>query len=101
RFRVEGLWRIEAVAAAGAEPTSRARQATAAGEPAAPAADLTPPVRRLLAEHDRPAPASPGRGRYGGITVQKVLAHLPSRAAAPARPESARIPSRRLPHTAM
>jgi len=97
----EVLGRIEAGAAAGAQPTPRARQATAAGEPVAPAADLTPAVRRLLAEHGLQASAITGTGRDGRITVQDVEAHLASRAAAPARPESARIPSRRLPHTAM
>src|SRR4029077_412860 len=58
-------------------------------------------VRRLLAEHGLQASAITGTGRDGRITVQDVEAHLASRAAAPPRPESPRIPSRRLPHTAM
>jgi 2-oxoglutarate dehydrogenase E2 component (dihydrolipoamide succinyltransferase) len=85
----EVLGRIEAGAAAAAQPT-------------APASELTPAVRRLLAEHGLQASAITGTGRDGRITVQDVEARLASRAAAPARPESAgSIPSRRVPHTAM
>jgi len=84
----EVLGRIEAGAAAAAQPT-------------ATALELTPAVRRLLAEHGLQASAITGTGRDGRITAQDVETHLASRAPAPARPESAGIPSRRVPHTAM
>jgi 2-oxoglutarate dehydrogenase E2 component (dihydrolipoamide succinyltransferase) len=98
----EVLGRIEAGAAAAAQPTPPARQATATGEPAAPAAELTPAVRRLLAEHGLQASAVTGTGREGRITAQDVESYLAARKGAPSTTDSATaIPSRKVPHTGM
>ena len=98
----EVLGRIEAGAAAAAQPTPPARQVTATGEPAAPAAELTPAVRRLLAEHGLQASAVTGTGREGRITAQDVESYLAARKGAPSTTDSATaIPSRKVPHTGM
>ena len=98
----EVLGRIEAGAAAAAQPAPPARQATATGEPAVPAAELTPAVRRLLAEHGLQASAVTGTGREGRITAQDVESYLAARKGAPSKTDSATaIPSRKVPHTGM
>lgn len=75
---------------------------------AATAAELTPAVRRMLAEHGLQASAITGTGRDGRITAQDVEAHLATRKGAPARadspsaaPAASAIPSRKVPHTPM
>jgi 2-oxoglutarate dehydrogenase E2 component (dihydrolipoamide succinyltransferase) len=73
-----------------------------AGAPAATAAELTPAVRRLLAEHGLQASAITGTGRDGRITAQDVEAYLAARKGAPSKTDSATaIPSRKVPHTGM
>ena len=76
----EVLGRIEAGAApAGASPTTaKAAAAHAPPSPEAPAAaaELTPAVRRLLAEHGLEASSIHGSGKGGRITVQDVEAHI-------------------------
>jgi 2-oxoglutarate dehydrogenase E2 component (dihydrolipoamide succinyltransferase) len=94
----EVLGRIEAGAAAAPEP-SRADRSASSAAPAPEATDLTPAVRRALAEHGLSASQITGTGRGGRITVQDVEAHVASGAAAKAAPGA--VPSRRVPHTAM
>jgi 2-oxoglutarate dehydrogenase E2 component (dihydrolipoamide succinyltransferase) len=76
-----------------------ARESTAAGAPAT--AELTPAVRRLLAEHGLEPSAIGGTGRGGRLTVQDVEAHIASRAGTPATAEPGAFPSRKVPHTGM
>jgi 2-oxoglutarate dehydrogenase E2 component (dihydrolipoamide succinyltransferase) len=107
----EVLGRIErgesrAEAAAAGAPRSAAPSAP--GASAASAAELTPAVRRLLAEHGLQASAISGTGRDGRITVQDVETHLAARKGAPGKADSpsvaagaSAIPSRRVPHTGM
>ena len=92
----EVLGRIEVGAAQVAGP-ARERRPASTGEPAA--AELTPAVRRLLAEHGLEASALSGTGRGGRITVQDVEAHIASRRPPPAEPGD--YPSRKVPHTGM
>jgi 2-oxoglutarate dehydrogenase E2 component (dihydrolipoamide succinyltransferase) len=84
----EVLGRIEVGTAAAAEPTPP-RGPTSMDAPASASggAELTPAVRRLLAEHGLVASAISGTGRGGRITVQDVEAHVASRS------------SRKVPHT--
>jgi 2-oxoglutarate dehydrogenase E2 component (dihydrolipoamide succinyltransferase) len=97
----EVLGRIEVGAATAAGPTP-ARESTSTGEPAPPAAELTPAVRRLLAQHGLEASTVSGTGRGGRITVQDVEAHVASRPTAPpANAEPGAYPSRKVPHTGM
>jgi 2-oxoglutarate dehydrogenase E2 component (dihydrolipoamide succinyltransferase) len=96
----EVLGRIEVGGAAAAGPTP-AREPTSTGEPASTAAELTPAVRRLLAEHGLEASALSGTGRGGRITVQDVEAHVASRAGTPTAAEPGDYPSRKVPHTGM
>jgi 2-oxoglutarate dehydrogenase E2 component (dihydrolipoamide succinyltransferase) len=96
----EVLGRIEVGTAAAAEPAP-ARGLTSTDKPASGAAELTPAVRRLLAEHGLEASAISGTGRGGRITVQDVEAHVASRADTPAKVEPGPNPSRRVPHTPM
>ncbi|MGH7516353.1 MAG: dihydrolipoamide acetyltransferase family protein [Gemmatimonadales bacterium] len=95
----EVLGRIEAGAAVLAAPAP-AREPASTGTPVSQA-ELTPPVRRLLAEHGLNAVQITGTGRGGRITVQDVEAYIASRAGAPAKAEPGALPSRRVPHTAM
>ena len=97
----EVLGRIETGAAP--EPAASPGRPASTGEPSSPpaAAELTPAVRRLLAEHGLNAAQIGGSGRGGRITVQDVEAYLASRASAPAKAELTGLPSRRVPHTAM
>ena len=97
----EVLGRIETGAAP--EPAASPGRPASTGEPSSPpaAAELTPAVRRLLAEHGLNAAQVGGSGRGGRITVQDVEAYLASRASAPAKAELTGLPSRRVPHTAM
>jgi 2-oxoglutarate dehydrogenase E2 component (dihydrolipoamide succinyltransferase) len=97
----EVLGRIETGAAP--EPAASPGRPASTGEPSSPpaAAELTPAVRRLLAEHGLNAAQIGGSGRGGRITVQDVEAYLASRASAPAKAEPTGLPSRRVPHTAM
>lgn len=97
----EVLGRIEPGAAA--EPAPARGQPASTGEPSSPpaAAELTPAVRRLLAEHGLNATQIGGSGRGGRITVQDVEAYLASRASTPAKADPTSVPSRRVPHTAM
>ena len=86
----EVLGRIEAGAAAAAQPAPPG------------AAELTPAVRRLLAEHGLQASAVTGTGRDGRITAQDVEAYLAARKGAPSRTDSTTaMPSRKVPHTGM
>ncbi len=96
----EVLGRIEAGGVTAAAPTP-AREPTSTGEPASTAADLTPAVRRLLAEHGLAASTVSGTGRGGRITVQDVEAHIASRPTPPANAEPSDNPSRKVPHTGM
>jgi 2-oxoglutarate dehydrogenase E2 component (dihydrolipoamide succinyltransferase) len=75
----------------------------AAAQPAPPgAAELTPAVRRLLAEHGLQASAVTGTGRDGRITAQDVEAYLAARKGALSRTDSTTaMPSRKVPHTGM
>jgi 2-oxoglutarate dehydrogenase E2 component (dihydrolipoamide succinyltransferase) len=100
----EVLGRIEvgAVEAAGharADGAVPARESTAAAEPAL--AELTPAVRRLLAEHGLEASTISGTGRGGRIRVQDVEAHIASRPTPPANAEPGDYPSRKVPHSGM
>jgi 2-oxoglutarate dehydrogenase E2 component (dihydrolipoamide succinyltransferase) len=94
----EVLGRIEVGTAAGAEPTP-ARAPTSTDKPASGAAELTPAVRRLLAEHGLEASAISGTGRGGRITVQDVERHVAAGAGTPATAEPGAHPSRKVPHT--
>ena len=100
----EVLGRIEVGGATAAVPTS-AREPTSTGRPTSTgepaAAELTPAVRRLLAEHGLEASALSGTGRGGRITVQDVEAHVASRAGTPTAAEPGDYPSRKVPHTGM
>jgi 2-oxoglutarate dehydrogenase E2 component (dihydrolipoamide succinyltransferase) len=103
----EVLGRIETGAASAAKPAAPAREPTATSA-AAPAAELTPAVRRLLAEHGLQASAVTGTGRDGRITAQDVESYLAARKSAPAKADSpsaaagaSAIPSRKVPHTGM
>jgi 2-oxoglutarate dehydrogenase E2 component (dihydrolipoamide succinyltransferase) len=96
----EVLGRIEVGTAAVAEPTP-ARGPTSADKPASGAAELSPAVRRLLAQRGLEASAISGTGRGGRITVQDVEAHVASRPTPAATAEPGAYPSRRVPHTAM
>jgi 2-oxoglutarate dehydrogenase E2 component (dihydrolipoamide succinyltransferase) len=100
----EVLGRIEVGGATAAVPTS-AREPTSTGQPTSTgepaAAELTPAVRRLLAEHGLEASALSGTGRGGRITVQDVEAHVASRAGTPTAAEPGDYPSRKVPHTGM
>jgi 2-oxoglutarate dehydrogenase E2 component (dihydrolipoamide succinyltransferase) len=64
-------------------------------------AELTPAVRRLLAQHGLEASAVSGTGRGRRITVQDVEAHIASRPTAPASAEPGAYPSRKVSHTGM
>jgi 2-oxoglutarate dehydrogenase E2 component (dihydrolipoamide succinyltransferase) len=98
----ELLGRIEAGAATAATPPVPGREPTASGERAAPDTELTPAVRRLLAEHGLQASAITGTGRDGRITAQDVESYLAARKGAPSKTDSATpIPSRKVPHTGM
>ena len=97
----EVVGRIEAGAPASLEPAP-AGQAASSAAPASEGSELTPAVRRALAEQGLSASQITGTGRGGRITVQDVEAYVASRASAPAaKADPTRIPSRRLPHTAM
>jgi 2-oxoglutarate dehydrogenase E2 component (dihydrolipoamide succinyltransferase) len=101
----EVLGHIEAGAAAAAH-RAPARGATSTAEPAAAAAELTPAVRRLLAEHGLDASQILGTGRGGRLTLQDVEAHLASRTGTPgtgtsAKAASSAYPSRKVPHSGM
>jgi 2-oxoglutarate dehydrogenase E2 component (dihydrolipoamide succinyltransferase) len=103
----EVLGRIEVGAAWATKPAAPAREPAATGA-AAPAAELTPAVRRLLAEHGLQASAITGTGRDGRITAQDVESYLAARKGAPAKADSpsaaagaSAIPSRKVPHTGM
>jgi 2-oxoglutarate dehydrogenase E2 component (dihydrolipoamide succinyltransferase) len=96
----EVLGRIEVGGAAAAGPTP-AHEPTSKAEAVSTAAELTPAVRRLLAEHGLEASSLSGTGRGGRITVQDVEAHIASRPTPPADAEVGAYPSRRVPHTAM
>jgi 2-oxoglutarate dehydrogenase E2 component (dihydrolipoamide succinyltransferase) len=96
----EVLGRIEAGAAVAVEPAP-ARRGTLPNEPAAAVAELTPAVRRLLAEHGLSASQIRGTGRGGRITLQDVEAHLASRTGTPAKAVPSAYPSRKVAHTGM
>jgi 2-oxoglutarate dehydrogenase E2 component (dihydrolipoamide succinyltransferase) len=96
----EVLGRIEVGEATAAAPTP-AREPTSTGERPSTAAELTPAVRRLLAEHGLEASALSGTGRGGRITVQDVEAHIASRPTPPANAEPGAYPSLKVPHTGM
>jgi 2-oxoglutarate dehydrogenase E2 component (dihydrolipoamide succinyltransferase) len=88
----EVLGRIEVRgdAAAGATPArepTRAREPASTGDPASAAADLTPAVRRLLAQHGLEASAISGTGKGGRITVQDVEGYIASPTTPPADAE--------------
>jgi 2-oxoglutarate dehydrogenase E2 component (dihydrolipoamide succinyltransferase) len=102
-----------AVAAAGV-PVAAARVSPAATAAGTAAGQVSPAVRRLLAEHQLAADAVRGSGPAGRITVEDVLSAAASRAGRPAAesvgatgraqveaqpPASAR--SHRVPHTAI
>jgi 2-oxoglutarate dehydrogenase E2 component (dihydrolipoamide succinyltransferase) len=82
------------------EPTST-REPASRVQPASAAAELTPAVRRLLAEHGLEASAISGTGKGGRITVQDVEAHIASGPTPPASTEPCAYPSRKVPHTGM
>jgi 2-oxoglutarate dehydrogenase E2 component (dihydrolipoamide succinyltransferase) len=100
----EVLGRIEAGAAGAMPPRATGAMPEAGHAPAAAtataAAELTPAVRRLLAEHGLDASAVRGTGKGGRITVQDVEAHVASRSGAQ-RAAPAAGASRRVPHSAM
>ena len=90
---------VEAAGRAKADGAAPARESAATGAPAT--AELTPAVRRLLAEHGLEPSAISGTGRGRRITVQDVEAHVASRAGTPTKPELGAYPSRKVPHTGM
>jgi 2-oxoglutarate dehydrogenase E2 component (dihydrolipoamide succinyltransferase) len=96
----EVLGRIEVGGAPAAGPAPE-RRPTSTSEPASTPAELTPAVRRLLAQHGLEASAISGTGRGGRITVQDVEAHIASRPTTPANAEPGAYPSRKVPHTGM
>jgi 2-oxoglutarate dehydrogenase E2 component (dihydrolipoamide succinyltransferase) len=97
----EVVGRIEAGTPARSEPASSGQAASSAA-PASEGAELTPAVRRALAEQGLSASQITGTGRGGRITVQDVEAYAASRASAPVpKAEPTGIPGRRVPHTAM
>jgi 2-oxoglutarate dehydrogenase E2 component (dihydrolipoamide succinyltransferase) len=96
----EVLGRIEVGGATAAAPTP-AREPTSTGEPPSTAAELTPAVRRLLAQHGLEASAITGTGRGGRLTVQDVEAHIASGAGTPSAAAPGDYPSRKIPHTGM
>jgi 2-oxoglutarate dehydrogenase E2 component (dihydrolipoamide succinyltransferase) len=102
----EVLGRIEAGAAPPADPAP-ARGPASTSESAAAAAELSPAVRRLLAEHGLVATQISGTGRGGRITLQDVEAHLASRTGTPGPSTPAKAaapsayPSRKVPHSGM
>ena len=101
----EVLGRIETGAAAAAGPT-QAREPSSKGEPAwtgqhGSTVELTPAVRRLLAQHGLEASSIRGTGKGGRITVQDVEAHIASHPSPPANAEPAAYPGRKVPHTGM
>jgi 2-oxoglutarate dehydrogenase E2 component (dihydrolipoamide succinyltransferase) len=105
------LAQIELDAVSAAAPAAQAPQrasaaVAAAGAPAARGAreQLSPAVRRLMAEHGLAPEAVAGSGQAGRITAEDVLkaAHARQREAAPAadaKPDA--LPSRRVPHSHM
>jgi 2-oxoglutarate dehydrogenase E2 component (dihydrolipoamide succinyltransferase) len=97
------LARIEvgAAAAAASTPAKSAPAQARTSPDASAAAELTPAVRRLLAEHRLDPSAIRGSGKGGRITVQDVEAHVAGRAAAPRAGASGLGSSRRVPHSAM
>jgi 2-oxoglutarate dehydrogenase E2 component (dihydrolipoamide succinyltransferase) len=102
----EVLGRIEVGggAAAGSKPARQpapAHEPTSLGGPASTGADLTPAVRRLLAQHGLEASAISGTGKGGRITVQDVEAHLADRAGTPTLGAPGAYPSRKVPHSGM
>jgi 2-oxoglutarate dehydrogenase E2 component (dihydrolipoamide succinyltransferase) len=100
-------------AAAGAGGGTRAGEGVPAGTGAAAAAagQLSPAVRRLLAEHGLSAAAVRGSGEHGRLTVEDVLraassaggsaARRPTEAAARPEPATAAEGVRRVPHSAV
>jgi len=70
----EVLGRIEVGGATAAAPTP-AREPTSTGEPPSTAAELTPAVRRLLAEHGLGASAISGSGRAGRLSQPEGAPH--------------------------
>lgn len=97
----EVLGRIEAGAQRAAEPALRAPESTAAGQPVSGTVELTPAVRRLLAQHRLNASEISGTGRGGRITIEDVEAYLGARSATPESGRSTTISSRKVPHTTM
>jgi 2-oxoglutarate dehydrogenase E2 component (dihydrolipoamide succinyltransferase) len=95
----------EASTTLGAGASANASTGTSASADAS--AELTPAVRRLLAEHRLSAEQITGTGRGGRITVQDVEAHLAShgrpapQTGAKGEGNAAAIPSHKVPHTAM
>jgi 2-oxoglutarate dehydrogenase E2 component (dihydrolipoamide succinyltransferase) len=98
----EVIARIEERAGAGAAPGEREPQARAAAgggkvPPAstapAEASELSPAVRRLVAEHGLAPGAIAPTGRGGRITKKDVLDHLESRKAVAASPSALAPPS--------
>ena len=88
--------------AATAGPGAHARAPGSAG--GAAARQLSPAVRRLLAEHSLDASSVQGTGEGGRITVQDVLRHAgeaPERRADPSDVENAVSTSHRVPHSAV
>jgi 2-oxoglutarate dehydrogenase E2 component (dihydrolipoamide succinyltransferase) len=104
----EVLGRLEPGASAagtkrdGAAPASAGTTASVNDTAPDTSAELTPAVRRMLAEHGLSAAQITGTGRGGRITAQDVEAYLASRRAGsgPAGTATA-MPSRKVPHTAM
>jgi 2-oxoglutarate dehydrogenase E2 component (dihydrolipoamide succinyltransferase) len=105
------LAHIELDAMAAAAPTERAPQQAspaAAPSPAATAApgtgaraQLSPAVRRLMAEHGIAAESLQGSGEGGRITAEDVLQRVQARAVEPRDAAQAPVAARRVPHSHM
>lgn len=90
-----GVARSDASAVATSTPAERVPRAAVASASvvASAAGQLSPAVKRLLAENSLDASQVRGTGQGGRITVEDVLAHQPSGSAGPSRSVAAKRPA--------